>query len=80
MPKAKLAITIERHLLGDLDSLIATGRFANRSQAIESAVADTVARIARTRLACESAKLDPRGEKSLAEEGLSADAGVWPEY
>lgn len=78
--KAKLAITLDRDLLDDIDALIAEREFANRSQAIEAAVAEKLARRARTRLARESAKLDPRAEKALAEEGLSADADVWPEY
>jgi hypothetical protein len=32
------------------------------------------------RLARECAKLDPKFEKALAEEGLSAKADQWPEY
>lgn len=51
MAKAKLAITLDRKLLNDIDALIAEHRFANRSQAIESAVAEKLARLARTRLA-----------------------------
>ncbi len=47
---------------------------------IETAVAEKLARLARTRLARETAKPDPRAEKALAEEGLFADARVWPEY
>lgn len=80
MGKAKLAITLDSGLLDDIDELIAEQRFANRSQAIESAVAEKLARLARTRLAREAAKLDPQAEKALAEEGFSADAGSWPEY
>lgn len=44
------------------------------------AITDQVARITRTRLARECAKLDPAHERSLAEEGLSADVLEWPEY
>ncbi len=46
--------------------------YPNRSQTIEAAVANTLARRARTRLAAECAKLDP------AEERMGAEA--WPEY
>jgi metal-responsive CopG/Arc/MetJ family transcriptional regulator len=70
MAKAKLAITLDRALLDDMDELIADHQFTNRSQAIELAVAEKLARLARTRLAQESAKLDPRAEKALAEEGM----------
>ena len=80
MGKAKLAITLDRSLLDEIDELIADAQFANRSQAIEAAVAEKVARLARTRLARESAKLDARAEKALAEEGLSTEVGSWPEY
>jgi metal-responsive CopG/Arc/MetJ family transcriptional regulator len=78
MPKTKVAVTIETELLEELDDLIANARFPNRSQAIEAAVAEKLDRLRRGRLARESAKLDPREEKALAEEGLDMDA--WPEY
>jgi hypothetical protein len=31
-------------------------------------------------LATESAKLNPREEKRLADEGLAEDVAAWPEY
>lgn len=51
-----------------------------RSQAVEAALADKLRRLARTRLATESAKLNPREEKRLADLGLAADLVEWPEY
>jgi hypothetical protein len=33
-----------------------------------------------TRLEREVAKLDPKAEQTLAEEGLSRDIAEWPEY
>jgi metal-responsive CopG/Arc/MetJ family transcriptional regulator len=80
MPKTKLAITLERELVEDLDELIADHRFANRSQAIEAALAEKLARLAHTRLAREAAKLDAREEKEFAEEGVSTDAKAWSAY
>jgi len=80
MPKTKVAVTLERALLEDLDELIAVHRFSNRSQAIEAALAEKLARLRRTRLAREASKLDPREEKQLAEEGLATDAASWPAY
>ena len=71
MPKAKVAVTLEAELLDHVDQLIADRRFRNRSQAIEAALAEKLDRLARTRLARECAKLDPREEKRLAEEGLT---------
>ena len=76
MAKAKLAITLDSGLLENIDELIAEHAFANRSQAIEAAVAEKLARLARTRLAREAGKLDPRAEKAFAEEGLSAHVGI----
>lgn len=80
MPKTKVAITLDTELVQDLDELVAQRRFANRSQAIEAALAEKLARLAKTRLAQECAKLDPAEEKSLAEEGLAGSAETWPEY
>ena len=34
----------------------------------------------RGRLALECAKLDPKFEKTLAEEGLGLELDAWPEY
>lgn len=80
MPKTKVAITLDTELVQDLDDLVAQRRFANRSQAIEAALAEKLARLAKTRLAQECAKLDPAEEKALAEEGLAGSAETWPDY
>jgi len=80
MPKAKIAISIDEKVLARLDGLVQSGRFDNRSQAIEDAVCDKLERLGRTRLALECAKLDPAAEKELAEEGLSVEISEWPEY
>ena len=80
MPKTKVALTLESRLLEQVDELVERKRFRNRSQAVETALADKLHRLARTRLARESAKLDPRDEKRLAEEGLTDALESWPEY
>jgi metal-responsive CopG/Arc/MetJ family transcriptional regulator len=80
MGKTKLAVTLEAGLVEELDQLVSKRRFANRSQAIESAVAEKLARMARTRLASECSKLDQREERALAEEGLAGSRETWPEY
>ncbi len=80
MPKTKVALTIDADLLDRVDHLVAHQRFRNRSQAIETALAEKLARLARTRLAEECAKLDPAEEQQLAEEGLAASGESWPEY
>jgi metal-responsive CopG/Arc/MetJ family transcriptional regulator len=80
MPKAKIAVTLESTLLSQVDALVQEARFANRSQAIEAAVAEHLARFRRTRLAEACARLDPAEERTLAEEGMGADSAAWPEY
>jgi Arc/MetJ-type ribon-helix-helix transcriptional regulator len=80
MPKTKVALTLDRTLIEQVDELVERRRFRNRSQAIEAALADQLKRLARTRLARESAKLNPREEKRLADEGLAQDLAAWPEY
>ena len=80
MPKTKVAVTLESALLAQVDALVRQNRFANRSQAIETAVAEQLLRFRRTRLAEACAHLDPAEEKALAEEGLERDLEIWPEY
>lgn len=80
MPKTKVALTLDAELLGRVDELVAKQQFRNRSQAVEAALADKLQRIARTRLARESARLNPTEEKRLAEESLVEALDSWPEY
>jgi len=80
MPKTKVAITLDTILLGQVDDLVAKRRFVNRSQAIETALAEKLARLNRTRLAEACRRLDPAAEKALAEEGLTGGLDTWPEY
>ena len=80
MPKSKVALTLEAGLLRRVDELVREGRYPNRSQAIEAAVAESLARLDRRRLAEECAKLNPRDEQALADEGLGEDATEWPVY
>lgn len=80
MPKAKIAVTVDAALLERLDRLVHEEVFASRSEAIQAAVADKLARLARRDLAAACARLDPAFERALAEEGLTADAASWPAY
>lgn len=80
MPKAKLAVTLDAGLVEEIDYLVAKRQFPNRSQAIEAAVAEKLERLAKTRLARECAKLNPKEERALAEEGLAGSWDTWPEY
>ena len=79
MATSKIAITIDQNLLHRLDFLVKSQRFTNRSRAIQEAVAEKLARIERSRLAQECAKLDPKFEQEMAEEGFAAEMDEWPE-
>jgi metal-responsive CopG/Arc/MetJ family transcriptional regulator len=80
MAKLKVAVTLDAGLLDQVDTLVRERRFPNRSQAIESALAEKLERLRRTRLARECAKLDPAEERRLADEGLAEDIESWPAY
>jgi Arc/MetJ-type ribon-helix-helix transcriptional regulator len=80
MDKEKIAITLDKKDVGELDSLVNKRVFQSRSQAIQEAVSEKLQRMKRTRLAEECAKLERVSEEELAEEGLNKDTKEWPEY
>ena len=80
MSTVKVAITIQEDLLRQVDSLVSKRVFPNRSKAIQDAVREKLTRLDRGRLARESAKLDPKFEQAMADEGISRDLDEWPEY
>lgn len=80
MASVKVAITLEQETVRQVDSLVARRVFPNRSRAIQIALHEKIERVEGSRLAAECAKLEPRYEQSLAEEGLSADVASWPEF
>jgi metal-responsive CopG/Arc/MetJ family transcriptional regulator len=80
MSAAKIAVTIDRKLLSRLDQMIEQRRFPNRSRALQEALRETLDRLDRGRLARECAKLNPRIEQAMADEGLTGEIEQWPEY
>ncbi|MDA8091020.1 MAG: ribbon-helix-helix domain-containing protein [Nitrospiraceae bacterium] len=80
MGKTKIAITLDEQYINQLDTFVNKHVFQNRSQAIQEAVKEKLARIKRTRLAAECAKLDATFEKAMADEGLTEDLDKWPAY
>jgi Arc/MetJ-type ribon-helix-helix transcriptional regulator len=79
MATTKVAITLESETLHEIDRWVRAGRFPNRSQAIQSALAEMLARRKRHRLVEELSKIDPHQERALAEEIFSGEP-AWPEY
>ena len=80
MSSVEVAITIDRETLSRVDSLVSKNVFPNRSRAIQAAVAEKLARMERSRLALECAKLDSKFERALAEEGFGQELEAGPEY
>jgi len=76
MSTSKVAVTLEKQTLQELDRLVKSKVFPSRSRAIQEAVEEKLSRLKRTRLAKECARLDRRAEQAMAEEAL----GEWPEY
>jgi metal-responsive CopG/Arc/MetJ family transcriptional regulator len=80
MGSSKIAISMDEKVLARLDRMVKTRVFPNRSKAIQSAVQEKLEQVEHGRLARECAKLDPKFEKAMAEEGFSAELEEWPEY
>lgn len=80
MGSRKIAITLESELLEEVDALVKNHVFPNRSKAIQKAVEEKIQRMNQTLLARECAKLSPKSEQTLAEEGVDEDLSDWPEY
>ena len=80
MASSKVAVSLDRDLLSELDGLVAKKVFTSRSQAVQVAVQEKIARLHRSRLAQECAKLDPAFEQAMAEDGMSGELAQWPEY
>jgi len=80
MGVTKVTISIDQSLMDRVDRLVEARVFPNRSQAVQTAVREKIARWERTRLAEECAKLDPAAEQALADEGLASEAAQWPGY
>jgi Arc/MetJ-type ribon-helix-helix transcriptional regulator len=79
MSRAKIAITVDEQALSEVDRLVRSGVFPNRSQAFELAVIERLDRMQRSRLARECAKLDPAEEQAMANEVYVGEV-EWPEY
>jgi len=80
MPAEKIAITLDRELVKEIDRGVKAGIYRNRSRAIEEAVREKLDRHRRRRLSVEAKKLDRKEERALAEEGMTDEEKTWPAY
>ena len=78
MPVDKIAITLDRELVKEIDRGVKSGLYRNRSRAIEEAVREKLDRHRRRRLSVEARKLDRKEERALAEEGMTGEEATWP--
>jgi metal-responsive CopG/Arc/MetJ family transcriptional regulator len=68
---SRISVSIEKKILYEVDKLVEKNIFANRSQAIQTALEKNIMKKNKIRLARESAKLKRTDEQILAEEGLN---------
>lgn len=80
MAVAKIAISLDKSILREIDGLVKKNIFPNRSRAIQEAVKEKIERLSKSRLARECAKLDKNEEISIAEQGMETEIDGWPEY
>lgn len=80
MNTAKIAISVDESIVEKLDRLVKKHIYPSRSRAIQLAIEEKLARLNRTRLACECDKLDKKFEQTFADEGISQEIDEWPEY
>ena len=80
MSIAKVTVSIDADLLKKVDYLVKSGVFPNRSQAIQIAVQEKVAKIDQNRLERECAKLDKIEEQTMADFGLASEVSEWQVY
>jgi len=69
MATEKIAITLDRDLLKEIDRGVRSGLFKNRSRAVEEAVREKLERHRKRRLLTEAKKLNVKEERALAQEG-----------
>ena len=74
MATAKIAISLDEGTVKRLDRLVKSRVFPSRSKVIQDVVEEKLKKLEKGRLARECVKLDPDFEKTLVEEGFSAEA------
>lgn len=78
MATSKVAISLDQQILRLVDRWVTQGRYASRSQAIQSAIREKMERWKRSRLADEAKLLNVKEERSLAEEDFGGEE--WAAY
>lgn len=79
MPAKKIAVTVDKDIIKQIDRLVREGKYRSRSKAVQDALRD-IKNWRRKRLLEEVSKLDPKKERGLAEESLHAENEEWEKY
>ncbi|HAA84994.1 MAG TPA: CopG family transcriptional regulator [Kosmotogaceae bacterium] len=80
MPKDKVAITIEKDILRELDLMVKEKNIPSRSKAIEDAISQLIENWRKNRLYEQLRNLDVEAEKAEAEESVDAVNEAWQKY
>ncbi len=80
MKTAKIAVSLDKKTVAEVDRLVRRGTFPSRSRLVQEALEEKLRKLDRNRLAFECLKLDADFEQRLSEEGIVAEAKEWPEY
>jgi metal-responsive CopG/Arc/MetJ family transcriptional regulator len=80
MSKTKITVSLDSAVVRELDVLVREQRYPSRSVAIETALAEHLLRLRRTRLVEACAQLDTAEERALAAESLGWGLAEWPDY
>jgi len=78
MARSRVAITLDDGTLQRVDRLVQQALFVTRSQVIQEAVEEKLARLERSTLARESAKLDPAFERPWPRKGFQGKSRNGP--
>ncbi len=77
MPKDKVAITVEKDILRELDLMVKEKNIPSRSKAIEDAISQLIENWRKNRLYEELRNLDVEAEKAEAEASVDAVNEAW---
>ncbi|HAA86377.1 MAG TPA: CopG family transcriptional regulator [Kosmotogaceae bacterium] len=80
MPKDKVAITIEKDILRELDLMVKEKNIPSRSKAIEDAISQLIENWRKNRLYEQLRNLDVEAEKAEAEASVDAVNEAWQKY
>lgn len=80
MPKDKVAITVEKDILRELDLMVKEKNISSRSKAIEDAISQLIENWRKNRLYEQLRNLDVEAEKAEAEASVDAVNEAWQKY